>query len=90
MSFIRDNARSILAVLGFMSAIFAPSWVTLMLMTALAFRYRAPEVLAIGLFTDFLWLSPVAGGIAVPLFTIAALVLVWGLEPLRNEFLIAR
>ncbi len=78
--------RTLLATLGVLSAIFAPSWVTIICMGASAFRYPAWEVLFIGLLTDFLWLPP--GFLhPLPIFTISALVLVWGLEPLRKEFL---
>lgn len=90
MSFLfRNKSRIALFLLGVLGAIFAPSWVPLLAMGLLAFRYRATEVFAIGIFMDFLWL-PVGGFFGpLPLFTIAALVLVWGLEPLRREFLIS-
>ena len=59
----------------------------------LALRFRATEALFIGLFTDMLWLAP--GGVeglgsfphVLPLYTIAAIIIVWGLEPLRLEFM---
>jgi len=54
-------------------------------MGLLAFRYPAWEVLFIGLLTDFLWMPGLFS--QLPIFTLAALVLVWGLEPLRKEFL---
>ena len=58
-------------------------------MVLLAVRYRAPEVLALGLIMDLLWLPDTVLSTA-PLFTLGALLLVWGLEPLRNEFLLGR
>lgn len=78
--------RPALALTGFLAVIFAPPWLTILCMGLLAFRYPAWEILFIGLLTDFLWmpqgfLSP------LPIFTITALILVWGLEPLRKEFL---
>jgi len=78
--------RPTLAICGVLSAIFAPPWVTIICMGLLAFRYPASEVLFIGLLVDFLWMP--AGFLhPLPIFTIAGLILVWGLEPLRNEFL---
>ena len=78
--------RFTLAFFGILSAIFAPPWVTIICMGLLAFRYPAWEVLLIGLFTDFLWM-PQGFLHPLPIFTIAGLILVWGLEPLRKEFL---
>ena len=78
--------RYALALAGFASALFAPPWLTLLLMGALAFRYPAWEVLFIGFFADMLWLPP--GFLhPLPVFTLAGIILVWGLEPLRKEFL---
>jgi len=78
--------RHLLAVAGILGAIFAPPWLTILCMGLLAFRYPAWEVLFIGLLTDFLWMPP--GFFSpLPIFTITALILVWGLEPLRKEFL---
>lgn len=84
------NIRIALGVLGIVGALAAPPWVPLLAMVLLAIRYPAYEVLAIGLFVDFLWFTPgTAEGLSssLPLFTIAGLLLVWGLEPLRSEFL---
>lgn len=78
--------RPLLAIGAILGAIFFPPWVTIICMGLSAFRYPAWEVLFIGLLTDFLWLPP--GFLhPLPIFTISALVLVWGLEPLRKEFL---
>lgn len=73
---------------GILGAIFAPPWVPLIAIGLLALRYPAWEVLVIGAWVDFLWLPSGSFIDPLPLFTIAALVLVWGLEPLRNEFLL--
>ena len=77
--------RPFLALLGVVSAIFGVPWLTILSMGFSAFRYPAYEMMLVGLLTDFLWL-PVAP-FHFPLFTIAGLILVWGLEPLRKEFL---
>ncbi len=83
---LQSNARRFLAALGFLSAIVAPPWVPLLMMGLISIRYAAWEIPVIGLLVDLLWLpgSPLSH---VPLFTIAGLVLMWGLEPLRSEFL---
>jgi len=89
MSFLLKNkVRVSLFFLGVFAVIFAPPWVPLVLMVAAAFRYAAWEVLLVGLFADFVWLP--AAPVSLPLFTVASLVLVWGLEPLRREFLLGR
>lgn len=78
--------RTALAIVGLLGAIFAPPWVTILCMGLLAFRYPSWEVLFIGLLTDFLWI-PTGVFHPLPIFTLSALILVWGLEPLRKEFL---
>lgn len=78
-----------LAVVGVFGALFAPPAVPLLAIVILAIRYPAWEVLGIGLLVDFLWL-PEVSLYAPPLFTIAALALVWGFEPLRREFLMKK
>jgi len=82
--------RIALGILGVLGAIFAPPWILLLIMSFLAFRYPAWEVLLIGLLIDLLWLPSGPLTQSLPLFTIVALVLVWGFEPLRSEFLISR
>lgn len=76
-----------LAAVGVFGAIFLPPWIPLGAMTLLAIRFRAWEVLGIGLLIDFLWL-PAGLLFPLPLFTLAGIIIVWGLEPLRAEFLI--
>lgn len=88
MSFLYRNFRYVLVSLGVVGAIVAPWFVPLAAIVLLALLYPAWEVLFIGLLVDFLWL-PFGGAIQpLPLFTLAALLLVWGLEPLRREFLV--
>lgn len=83
------NIRPLLATLGFLGAIVAPPSVPLLAMVLLAFRFAAWEIPAIGLFVDLMWLAPsgVDGTFSLPLFTLVGVVLAWGLEPLRSEFL---
>src|SRR3989344_6998103 len=90
MSYLSSNKlRAALFVLGILGAIFAPPWIPLIVMGLLALRFRAPEVLVIGVFVDFMWLPFGSINVAIPLFTLAAIVLVWSLEPLRSQFLFA-
>ena len=56
-------------------------------MLVLAIRYRAIEVLAMGFLLDMLWLPHDSLLFSLPIGTIVAIVIVWGLEPLRLEFL---
>ncbi|MBI2612775.1 hypothetical protein HYW59_03130 [Candidatus Kaiserbacteria bacterium] len=86
---IANNARPLLAALGFLGAVLLPPWVPLLVMVLLAFRFAAWEIPAIGLFVDLIWLAPSGEGLlaSLPLFTLAGLALMWGLEPLRSEFL---
>lgn len=86
------SARSIriaLGLVGAFGAVFAPPWLPLVAMTALAIRFFAWEAIAIGMLVDLMWLSDVSLA-ALPLFTLAGIALVWGFDPLRKEFLIEK
>ncbi len=83
----KNLVRIAIGAIGFVSALFAPPWVPLIAMVLIALRFRAWEVPLMGVFMDLLWL-PGSFFYPIPLFSIAAIVLVWGLEPLRNEFLV--
>ena len=73
--------------IGIFGTVLASPWVVLSAMALLALRFRAWEVLVIGVAMDFLWLPSDSLIFPLPLFTLGALILVWGLEPLRNEIL---
>ena len=77
--------RVLVASIGMAGAFFAPWWVPLVCMIVLAVRYPAWEVLFIGLVMDLLWLPE--GGLEIPVFLLAGIVLVWICAPLRNQFL---
>lgn len=81
-----NNIRIALALAGFVSALVLPPWVPLVVIVLLALRYRAVEAIFLALFMDLLWL-PGGGLLPFPLVTGAALIVVWGLEPLRLELL---
>jgi len=75
--------RIIIAVIGFIGAIFLPTWVPIAAIIVSAFFWRAWEAMALGLFVDFLWLPTHA----FPWITLGAIAVVWLLEPIRSEFL---
>lgn len=81
-----NRVRLIGALAGFVSAIVAPPWVTVVIIVALSLRYRAPEVIVMGLITDLAWL-PHGGEHVFPIFTLIAIIIAWGLEPLRVELM---
>ena len=81
------SIRIIIAAVGFVGAVFAPPWVTLACIILLSLRYRAWEVIILGLATDLMWLPGGPSLHLFPLFTLLSLILVWGLEPLRLQFL---
>jgi hypothetical protein len=79
--------RATLAALSFISAMFAPVWVLFILAGVTSVRYRAWEILLIGIFMDFVYL-PIGGFFGFPFVaTAVALILVWGLEPLRSQLI---
>lgn len=80
------SARVVLAIVGFWGALFAPPWVPVLCIVLLSLRFSAPEAIVLGFMMDMLWL-PSLGLSSLPLFTIASIIIVWGLEPLRHEFL---
>ena len=81
----KNNLRLILCALAIFSAVFISPYVTLALIVALSFFFRAWEVPVIGLLVDFMWMP--ASGYFIPLCTVVAIVLVWIFEPVRNQFL---
>lgn len=79
--------RLALSVVGVLGAVYLSWWIPLIVMILLAFRTPAWEVPALGLLIDFLWL-PGSFLSSLPFFTLAGLLLVWGLEPLRKELFV--
>ena len=77
--------RTAVASIGLLGAFFAPWWIPLLCMIALALRYPAWEVLFIGLVMDLLWLPTT--GFQIPWFLIGGIALIWICAPLRNQFL---
>ncbi len=82
--------RATLAFVGFVSALVLPPWVPILCIVLLSVRYRAWETLAIGALIDYTWLPFATAMQSLPLCTVIAILLVWGLEPLRRQFLLAQ
>ena len=80
--------RVLLTFFGVWGIMFGYPWMVLASMTFLALRFRAWEVLALGASMDLLWLPEKFLYDPLPLFTLGALLLLWGLEPLRKELFI--
>lgn len=85
------NIRIGLGILLLASVIFAPPWVAAVFSCILVLRWRAWEVIGAGMLMDLLWM-PVSVSFlsfdAFPLSTIIACIAVFGLEPLRRQFLL--
>lgn len=79
--------RVLIALVGFLGAIFAPWWIPAICIVLLSIRWRAWEAIVLGAFMDLLWWTPESGFHGLPLFTVFAIVVVWIFEPLRSEFL---
>lgn len=79
--------RALFTGIGVLGAVFFAPWVTAACIVALSVRYRAVEAVALGALLDFLWLPHDTLLTMFPLCTIVAIIIVWGFEPLRMEFL---
>lgn len=79
--------RTVVSVIGVVAAIFITPWITALCIVVLSIRFRAIEAVLLGALLDFLWLPHDTFLTMFPLCTIVSLVLVWGFEPLRLEFL---
>lgn len=84
---LATGVRVLLGVSAFLSALAAPPWVPFVLAVILALRFPAWEVIFLGLFMDLAWLPQHVSADGFPLATALALLLVWGLEPVRRELL---
>ncbi|HUO55981.1 MAG TPA: hypothetical protein VMU27_00895 [Candidatus Paceibacterota bacterium] len=80
--------RATLAIVGFIAAIATPFWLPLICIILLSVRYHAWEAILIGAFIDLSWMPHDASFASLPLFTIASMIIVWGFEPLRAQFLV--
>jgi hypothetical protein len=85
-----SKLRLILAVSCFLGVVWAPWWVPLLIAIALCLRFRAWEVVLAGMFMDLYWMPQYLSFSfdAIPLATIASVVILFGLEPLRRQLLV--
>ncbi|HVM73972.1 MAG TPA: hypothetical protein VMU13_03800 [Candidatus Paceibacterota bacterium] len=81
--------RITLAFIGLISALTLPPWIPLVCIVLLSIRYRAWEAILIGALIDFTWLPSGTAMHSLPLCTLVAIIIVWGLEPLRQQFLLS-
>jgi hypothetical protein len=82
-----SRIRALLFVFALIGALVAPMWVPLLFSAALAVRFRAWEIIGIGLLVDMLYLAPgTIYGIPFPA-TIFAVLLLAALEPVRRQLL---
>lgn len=91
MWFRAETVRVMLAVALFASVIFAPWWLALAIAFVLALRFRAWEVVAAGIFYDFIWMPDFVSFTSfesVPFATLIALIFIFALEPLRRRLLV--
>jgi hypothetical protein len=80
--------RIALAIVGLVSTIFFLPLVTFICAIVLSIRYRAWEVIIMGALLDLVWSPYDVSWHTIPIYTLIALALVWGLEPLRAQFLL--
>lgn len=79
--------RTLLTMIGVVTAVFFSPWVTALCIVLLSIKYRAIEAVALGALLDLLWLPHDSLITMFPLCTLVSIVIVWGFEPLRLEFL---
>lgn len=79
--------RLAVAFLGFISIFFLPPFFVFLAIIVLSVRYRAWEVLFMGLLMDFMWTPGGSFMMIFPFATSLAIFIVWALEPLRSELL---
>jgi len=80
-------ARTALALIGFVSAIFFPPYVAGLCIVILAACWSSWEAVLLGFFIDMLWLSPHGAFHGLPLFTLGAIILAWLFVPIRMQLL---
>ena len=83
----RHALRILIAIFGLVSIFVLPAWVPVICIIVLALRYRAWEAIMLGVLIDLTWLPAGLFIHSLPLYTILSIVVVWGFEPLRQQFL---
>ena len=87
---MQKYARIAIAFFGFISIFTLPPWIPFLCIILLALRYSAWEAIILGALVDLVWLPSGTSIHLLPLFTIGALIIVWGLEPIRARFLVSQ
>jgi hypothetical protein len=86
-----SKVRLLVGVVMFWGVLFAPWWVPLICAVLLTLRFRAGEVILAGMFMDLYWMPSLVSLTSfdtVPFATIVAIILFFGLEPVRRQLLI--
>lgn len=81
------TVRACIALVALTSVMVGPPWLFLLCVVLLALRFSAWEAIMLGLFADLLWLAEPISLSVFPFTTVIALVIVWGLAPVRRELL---
>lgn len=79
--------RVALGLFALAGILFAPPWVPVSFAVLLALRFRASEVIVLGLLMDLTWLPVESFLHPLPIFTLGGIALVWVLEPVRSQLL---
>jgi hypothetical protein len=88
MLFLR-NTRVVGFMVLLLCALYAPFYVTGIVALLISLRWRAWEVVGIGVCMDLLWMPSVGTFLgAIPLAACTALFIVWILEPFRRNLLL--
>lgn len=82
------HVRAFVTGLAFAGALFASPWIPFVCAVVLAARWRAWEIIVLGVCVDLLYLplSQTVLGFPFPA-TIIALALLWGFEPFRRRLI---
>jgi hypothetical protein len=90
MNDMQNSVRVVIALFGIISVFILPWWVGVACIVLLALRYQAWEAIVIGALIDLTWLPSNPTAHALPVFAILAIIIVWGFEPLRAQFLLSQ
>ena len=85
------KARLFLSIACFVGVVFAPWWVPAISALLLNLRFRAWETILAGMFMDLYWMPFQVSLLSLhslPIATLTAIALVFGLEPLRRQLLV--
>jgi hypothetical protein len=81
--------RILAVIIAVYGVLFGPVWLPIIVIVLLSVRFRAWEALLVGMSMDLIWMPSASLLPLMPFFTIVALVIVWGFEPLRRELMLS-